>query len=154
MNIIALDLGTKTGFATSVRGDISHGVIQLSKGQNRFEGGGARYLRFETVLRKMLSENSFAALYFEAVNRHKGVAAAHVYGGLSAILMAECERIGLPYIGVGVGTVKKFWCNHGGASKLMMIAEAKNRGFSPKDDNAADALAILHYGLNDMKMEY
>jgi Holliday junction resolvasome RuvABC endonuclease subunit len=52
---------------------------------------------------------------------------------------------GIPYQGVPVGSIKKHATGKGNASKEMMIAAAKARGFRPADDNEADALAILHW---------
>ena len=50
-------------------------------------------------------------------------------------------------VGVGVGTVKKAWTGKGNATKDDMIAEAERRGMKVIDDNHADALAILAYGV-------
>ena len=49
----------------------------------------------------------------------------------------------MSYQGVPVGTIKKFLTGQGNANKPAMIAAAQTRGFSPADDNEADAIAIL-----------
>jgi len=108
----------------------------------RYEGGGMRFLRFTQWLDGL---DKPEAVYFEEVRRHRGVDAAHVYGGLLAHLTAWCEARGIPYAGVPVGTIKAHATGKGNASKEMMIAAARARGFSPADDNEADALAILQY---------
>ena len=93
-NVLALDLGTTTGWALrSAQGPIAHGFVSFKS--QRFEGGGMRYLRFrrwlddlrDTVCRTGTSPG-IDALYFEEVRRHLGVDAAHVYGGLLATLTA------------------------------------------------------------------
>jgi len=54
---------------------------------------------------------------------------------------------GVPYQGVPVGTIKKFLTGQGNANKQAMIDAARRRGFSPADDNEADAIAILLWAL-------
>jgi len=50
---------------------------------------------------------------------------------------------GVPYQGVPVGTIKKISTGKGNANKAAMMVAARERGFSPADDNEADAIAIL-----------
>ncbi|GHT98694.1 hypothetical protein FACS1894126_4420 [Alphaproteobacteria bacterium] len=58
-------------------------------------------------------------------------------------LAAVCEELAVKCTGIPVGTIKKFATGKGNASKEEMIAFAKSQGFTPVDDNEADALAIL-----------
>jgi Holliday junction resolvasome RuvABC endonuclease subunit len=84
---------------------------------------------------------------FEEVRAHKGTAAAHTYGAFLGQLTAWCELHQVPYQGVPVATIKKHATGKGNAGKEEMIAAARARGYSPIDDNEADALAILHWAL-------
>ncbi len=94
-SILALDLGTKTGWALrNVEGRILSGTVYFKPG--RFEGGGMRYLRFRKWLTELKATGDFAAIYFEEVRRHAGVDAAHVYGGFLATLTAWCEHHQIP----------------------------------------------------------
>jgi Holliday junction resolvasome RuvABC endonuclease subunit len=77
------------------------------------------------------------------VRRHLGTDAAHVHGGLLAILTAWAEQNRIPYSGAPVGTIKRFATGRGNAGKADVIAAMRARGFQPADDNEADALAIL-----------
>ena len=86
-------------------------------------------------------------VHFEEVRRHAGTDAAHIYGGLLATLTAWCEQHGIAYQGVPVGTIKRFATGKGNADKAAMIAAIRARGFSPADDNEADALAILLWAI-------
>lgn len=145
-NILALDLGTKTGWAFSNLGVILSGreVFQ----QDRFSGGGMRFLKFRNWLDAMNTiEHGIAEICFEEVRRHLGTDAAHVYGGMLGMLTAWCEDKKVPYQGVPVGTIKKFIANKGNASKEEVITAIRERGHSPKDDNEADALALLYWRL-------
>ena len=141
--ILTLDLGTTTGWALCSRdGPINSGTVSLRPG--RFEGGGMRYLRFGKWLEQTLEiTGGVDAVYYEAVRRHAGTDASHVFGGLLATLTAWCEQNGIPYSGVPVGTWKRHACGKGNASKDDVIAAMRERGFEPADDNEADAIAIL-----------
>ena len=143
MALLALDLGTKTGYAFGRTGAVISGTALFEP--QRFEGGGMRYLRFRQWLDEMVALQPFEEVVFEEVRAHKGVDAAHVYGGLLGHLSAWCEEKKVPYSGVPVGTVKKFWTGKGNATKEKMIAAAELYGYKPGDDNEADALALWHF---------
>lgn len=149
MTILALDLGTTTGFALKpADGVVISGTWSFKPA--RFEGGGMRYVRFREQLGRMRANSTLGRVYFEEVRRHLGVDAAHAYGGFLAHLTAWCEENAIPYAGVPVGTIKKAFTGKGNASKDEMIAEAVRRGYSPADDNEADAIAILEMHLEGM----
>ena len=145
--LLALDLGTTTGWALRSRdGLITSGTVGFRPG--RFDGGGMRYLRFTNWLTELdRLSGPVAAIWFEEVRRHAGTDAAHVYGGLMASLTSWAELRGVAYEGVPVGTIKRHATGKGNASKDAMIAAARARGFSPADDNEADAIAILLWAL-------
>lgn len=141
--ILALDLGTNTGWACA-SGAITSGTSSFKPG--RYEGGGMRYLRFRAWLndmRKLLQADELV-VYFEEVRRHLSTDSAHVYGGLLGTLTAWCEETKVPYSGVPVGTIKKIATGKGNASKQQVIDAVRQLGYSPKDDNEADALALLY----------
>lgn len=138
--LIALDLGTKTGWATFDGDDQLSGMQEFKT--DRFSGGGMRFLKF----RKWLNElPNITQVVYEEVRRHAGTDAAHVYGGMQAIVTSWCEERAIPYSAVPVGTIKKFWTRKGNAGKPEMIAEGNRRGYPTKDDNEMDAIALLHY---------
>ena len=144
-SILCIDIGTVTGWAFKNRSNLATSGTKSFKG-SRFEGGGMKYLRFNIWLNKILDEVGIIDLvYFEAVNRHLGVAAAHAYGGYLSQLTAWCEKHKIPYMGVGVGTIKKFIAGKGNANKEDVIKRIKSLGHDPKDDNEADALALMYY---------
>jgi Holliday junction resolvasome RuvABC endonuclease subunit len=146
LTVLALDLGTTTGWALRSMGMITSGCLSLKS--SRFDGGGMRYLRFRRWLEQLQSDaGPIGAVYFEEVRRHVGTDAAHVYGGLLGQLTAWCEEHGIAYQGVPVGTIKAFAAGRGNADKAAMIAAVQARGFSPADDNEADAIAILLWAI-------
>jgi hypothetical protein len=144
---LALDLGTTTGWALRAPdGLITSGTVSFRP--SRYEGGGIRYLRFANWLTELDQlSGPIAAIWYEEVRRHAGTDAAHVYGGLMATLTAWAELRGVPYQGVAVGTIKRHATGQGNTGKPAMIAAARARGFSPADDNEADAIAILLWAL-------
>ena len=145
--LLAIDLGTTTGWALrSVDGIITSGKVSFRP--SRYDGGGMRYLRFTNWLGELERlSGPIATIWFEEVRRHAGTDAAHVFGGLLATLTSWAELRGIPYGGVPVGTIKKFATGKGNANKAAMMAAARTRGFSPADDNEADAIAILLWAI-------
>ncbi|WP_425385504.1 hypothetical protein [Tepidamorphus gemmatus] len=145
--ILALDLGTSTGWA--IRGHdglITSGIVSLRPG--RFDGGGMRYLRFTNWLTEIdRLSGPIAAIWSEEVRRHAGTDASHIYGGLMATLTAWAELRGVPYEGVPVGTIKRHASGKGNADKAAMVAAVRARGFRPADDNEADAIALLLWAI-------
>lgn len=138
--ILGIDPGTRCGWAVRSIQEPSGmiaGVWELSTG--RFEGGGMRYVRLRSYLVEISNRFSIKRVYFEEVRRHMGVDAAHVYGGIIAEVMAWCEMMKLPYLGIPVGTIKKFACGKGNATKDMMVAAARKKWGHLYDDNEADA---------------
>ena len=146
---LALDLGTQTGFALLANGKIVSGSKSFHP--SRFSGGGMRFLQFRHWLDDLKTKADIRLVFFEAVRRHLGVDAAHVYGGFLAHLTAWCEDHEIAYQGVGVGVIKKFMTGLGHASKEAMLQAARDKGFDPVDDNEADALAILFWSQEHAK---
>lgn len=150
--ILALDLGTACGWAAGeqllepTRQAIQFGTFDLRAG--RFSGGGMRFVRFEQEL------NNFKGLVdqvvFEEVRRHRGTDAAHVYGGLLATMSAWCEKNGIPYEGVPVQKIKSFATGKGNADKAAVVNAVTGWGFQPKNDNEADAIALLRLRLSEI----
>ena len=147
--ILALDLGTTTGWAYGRAGVLVSGVWNL-KG-SRFEGGGMRFLRFQGLLDELHKSSPVGRIGYEEVRRHAGTDAAHVYGGLQGVLTAWAEDQGIPYEGVPVGTIKKFWTGKGNANKEVMVDACVKRGIEVTDHNEADAVALLSFLMENSK---
>ena len=145
--ILALDLGATTGWAVC-KPAVTSGIIKFTT--SRDDGAGMRFLRFERWLESVLEHERFEEVYFEEVRRHLATAAAHSYGGYRAILTKFCTEHKIPYSSIPVGVVKKNFTGKGTANKEAMIEEARRKGFSPQDDNEADAIAILFSALTTL----
>ena len=144
MKILAIDPGTKCGFAL---GPYESGVWNLSPG--RHEGGGMRFLRLRAYLAEAAKDVNLVV--YEEVRRHLGTDAAHIYGGIVAIISEHCEEYSIPYKGVPVGTIKKSATGKGNANKEAMLAAAREKWpeVNIVDDNQADALFLLAWAKNE-----
>src|SRR5687767_6031736 len=88
--ILGIDPGTHCGWALRHgEGRVDSGVWNLAP--KRFEGGGMRWVRLRTHLRELLGASRPAILAYEEVRRHAGTTAAHIYGGIVAVIQEECE---------------------------------------------------------------
>jgi len=131
--ILALDLGQKTGWAVrNAEGAITSGTAEFKPG--RFEGGGMVFLRFRAWLQEVdETAGGIGAVFFEEVRSHRGVAAAHAYGGFLAHLTAWAEANKIPYRGVPVATIKRHVTGRGNADKVAVITAVRALGFAPAD---------------------
>jgi Holliday junction resolvasome RuvABC endonuclease subunit len=148
VNILALDLGTKTGYALVNNGVVISGVWDLQG--DRFEGGGMRFLRFSQYLTKVHTalHGDLPLIVFEEVRAHAGTDAAHIYGGFMATLTAWCEAHNIPYRGVPVGTIKKHATGKGNANKTEMVNAAIKQFKCPViTHDEADARWLLDYAV-------
>lgn len=145
MNIISLDLGSTTGWATITDGVVNSGSKSLAL--TKYEGRGMQFLKFKRFLGQLVTCVHPEFIVLEEVRRHLGTDAAHAYGGYLAHVGSYCEEAGIPHAGVAVGTIKKFATGKGNANKDEMIEAAKKLFPDQEivDDNQADALCLLGY---------
>jgi len=148
MKILAIDPGTHCGYALS---PFESGVWNLSVG--RHEGGGMRFVKLRNCLIRVCA--GVDLVIYEEVRRHLGTDAAHIYGGIVAIIQEHCELKEIPYQGVPVGTIKKFATGKGNSNKEAMLAAARDRWpeVDIVDDNQADALWLLAWAQNEYCVE-
>jgi len=153
MNFLSLDLGTVGGWALYADGEISSGFKNFNK--NPKSGSGMRYLEFEKWLQDLYEKNKFKLIIYESVKRHTGCIASHVYGGFLATVTKYCEFLKIPYLGIGVGTIKKFITGNGKASKEFVI-ECLNATYNTNiiNHNEADALSLLYLFLQQQEKSY
>mgnify|MGYP003576292050 CR=1 FL=1 len=149
MRILALDLGTKTGWALWDGERIESGVqiFALERG----ESPGMRFLRFNAWLNQMSLGLELVA--YEKPH-HRGGAATEIACGFSTRVHELCARRRIEYASVHTATLKKFAVGRGNADKDMILEaafqrwrnqfpqeEALHRGL----DDQADALWVLEW---------
>ena len=147
VNILALDLGTKLGWAVRARdGAVWHGTEAFTPRKSWTPG--QRWLRARSFLTDLIVRHQATVIAYEDVKRHVGTDAAHAYGAFLCIVQMVADSHRATLQPVGVGTIKKHWTGKGNADKDAMLAQARARGFRPETDNDADALAILHWAVD------
>lgn len=151
MRVLAIDPGTKCGFAVWQDGTpLLSGVINLTP--RKGDHIGRRYAKALDTFLGLIMEHRVNVIAFEDVKRHKGTIAAHVYGGLVAVLFIAANRFNLPVHPFSVSEIKQRATGKGRASKQEMVdATVARLGITPVDDNQADALwlgvcAIENFG--------
>ena len=117
---IGIDPGTACGWAILGKDGQrkASGVWDLKP--RRHEGAGMRFVRVRKYFMELLDlvepyAFSRVVVGYEEVARHRGVAAAHVYGGIIAVIQSVCEEQSVPYMGIPVGTVKRCATGKGNA---------------------------------------
>lgn len=150
MKILALDLGTRTGFAiASTRDAVITAMLSgtWSFQPSRYDSSGMRFVKFRARLQETCESIRPDLVAYEEVRRHIGTSAAHVYGGLVAMLQSYCQEANIEFQAVPVATIKRHFTGKGNADKAKMITAARALGFNPADDNEADAIALARYAL-------
>jgi Holliday junction resolvasome RuvABC endonuclease subunit len=143
MASLYVDIGTYTGWAILSNNEIYSGVEKLST--NKKNKPGLKYLKFKNWLDKVYENYKIDKVFYEEVIGHKGVYAAHVYGGLVSHLMSWAEDKNIPYVGVHVAKIKKYATCKGNANKEEMIKYVNSKGFNVIDNNEADAISLMLY---------
>ena len=140
--VLALDLGTKTGWAVGDPTGITAGTWDLKP--RRYDSPAMRYVKFTARLNEIAGAYPITRIVFEEVRRHLGTTAAHVWGAFQAQMAIWADARKIPYEGLGVGEIKKHATGKGNANKGAMIEACRSRlGVEPEDDNEADARWML-----------
>lgn len=156
-SLLALDLGRTTGWALLTPNAIHSGFETFKP--SRFESPGMALLRFRSWLNLMSEQAGGLDLcFFEEVRAHKGTTAAHTYGEFLGQLKAWADDRDeqIPYLGVPVGTIKKFATGKGNANKGMVIKAVREKFGHEKvtDHNEADALALLYWAITEGPVQF
>lgn len=148
MRILALDLGTSTGWCAGTAGSHISGTWNLKPG--RFDSASMRLVRLLKGLDEIHAAMPLDAVFYEEVRRHKSTDAAHWFGAFWSHVIKWCDDNSIPHEGVPVGEIKKSFTGRGNADKAAMMQEAFDRGYCPGTDDEADAIALflLKQGLN------
>lgn len=174
MRVLALDLGTKTGWAIADDDLLVSGTWTLVTDAKRKENihFGKVDSRFATLQNNILGAGPFGAIFYEDVQFCKTQLQAQLWGGLRAVV--SLQEVGKTVIrGIPVGTLKKFATGKGNATKSQMaqalytvgvghfegapekmikagkfLVERSNQ--RPVDDNEVDAIHLLRYGLKQL----
>jgi Holliday junction resolvasome RuvABC endonuclease subunit len=143
MNILALDVATKTGYCTQY----ASGVWDFTT--KRDESKGMKLIRFTAKLTCVCRLENINLIVFErSAGRHK--ASIIVQSELHGALKLFCEQNGIEYRAYSAKEIKVAGAGKGNASKQMMIDAAKEKhGMKGDSDNEADAIHLYHLAKKD-----
>lgn len=151
MKVLALDLGTHTGWALAENGGLESGVQVFDV--KRGESPGMRYLRFNRWLEEMAGADPKPDVVVFEQAHHRGGAATEVAAGFSTRVLEFCARHGIEHASVHTATLKKFATGKGNADKTLMVEAARKFKLDLADDNEADALWILEWARREVVTE-
>jgi len=137
--LLALDLGTRTGWAHSAG---PSGVQDFSP--RRGDSPGMRWLEFGGWLRRILEAAPTDVIVYEQAH-HRGGAATHVAHALISQVEAVAAERGIEITSRHSSAVKKRATGRGNADKPSMMAAAELTwpGVKFADDNQVDAMWLL-----------
>lgn len=148
MRALALDMGSRCGWAIGKAGEVCAG--QVCSGvwdiaPRRGESPGMRYLHLRAHLQRVRAAYpDLAAVFYEQAH-HRGGAATEYAVGCVATVQAWCAVHRRVFEAVLSATIKKHATGKGNAPKDAVMGAMRRRGFTPADDNEADALALLDW---------
>lgn len=147
MNILTIDCGTKTGWASFIDGHFESGVQDFSL--KRGESKGIRFLRFNTWFNAMLKLTKPDVVVYEMAH-FRGGHATEILVGMTTRIEEFCENNNIEYSSIHSGTLKKFATGKGNASKADMIKMA-GQFFAKvvESDDEADALLMLKWAMKE-----
>lgn len=170
-NILALDLGTETGFAYNV-GDLFYcgtWVLASAKSlreQKKTRGNRRQDIRVTELYRMIkccVTERFFDCIVFEDVQFSSSTAQTQLWSSLRAVVWIAAADLYTPVECVPTGTLKKFATGSGSAKKEQMgVALCRRdsefvtktskvfRGLQELDDNAVDAVWLHKWGQTNL----
>lgn len=144
--LLCLDLASTIGFACGspdLLGEAVHGSLTLPNDVNL----GRQYGVFSNWLAEAITDYKPTDLVIEAPFLGKSLRAGRKLFALTGIAELIAWRRDLRYLEYASASVRKTFCGSGRAKKPDVIAACERRGFAPRDDNAADAIALLHHAV-------
>jgi hypothetical protein len=143
MNILALDLATKTGWATNINRTSGIQTFDVRRG----ESPGMRFLRCRGWLSEMQNLLGVIDVIVYEQAHHRGGAATACCVGLVSTVQTFAAEQNIELMAVHTGELKRWATGKGNANKQAMVQAARTRGWDPSDDNEADAQLLLEYSM-------
>ncbi len=153
LNVVGFDPGTSFGFAWLQIKDskvclVDSGTWNMSPDKDMNEGAGARFIMAERYIKYFLGKVKPDIIVYEAVMQHRGIRAAHIYGGFEALINMVAEQKSIPYFCYVPSTIKKNVTGYGRASKdeVAKVLELFFPDVKFRTDDESDAVAIAITG--------
>ena len=143
MNILALDIATTTGWKT----ETASGVWKLR--QKKDDSTGMKLVRLKSYLKELIELEHIELVAYE---RPAGMFKSAIISEseLIGVVLLLCEELSLQCTAYSPTEIKKFATGKGNAKKIDMIAKAVELGYSPADDNEADAIHLYLLAKKDI----
>lgn len=143
MNILAIDNGSRAGWASEIDGQRMSGVQYFDVHPG--DTPGWRYIRFNFWLYQWKDRKLDLLVYERPIPFHMSGASAEVAFGFSTRVEEFCSRHNIRRKLVTPSALKKFACGNGRARKPEMLRFAQALKPGIVDDNECDALWLLHF---------
>lgn len=154
--LLNLDLAQRAGWAV-VQSDKS-----IVSGTHAFPSVGDRLGRLAVAvddwLRGMIDRHGIKSVAYESPTmspRDKLAKVRKLYGYGWQVEFV-CQQLGIPCCEAGVGEIRKHFIGRGNLpskqAKAAVIAHCQMEGWTPADDNEADALALASYMLHQFRL--
>lgn len=145
--ILALDLGSKTGWAFWDGERMESGVqtFDLKRG----ESPGWRFVRFNAWLDAWLDRKPEVVIYEQP--HHRGGSATEIAAGFSTRIHEWCARHGIEHSTLHSATLKRWTTGKGNADKTAMLEAVARRWKVVASDDEADALALAYWMLRELE---
>lgn len=147
-SVLALDIATRTGWAFGAPGRKPlYGVLVLPQPALDLGGHGAALL---DGMADLFMVHQPARVVIErtlGAQQQTNAFTAECLIGLNMLAHTICFRWELPIEKIAATTVRAQVIGSGRAKKPDVMAWCHAQGFTPQDDNAGDALALLHFAL-------
>jgi hypothetical protein len=141
--IVGYDPGTLCGWASWDGSRLESGVQDFSL--KRGESPGMRWLRVNQWLDDLAGLLGPIALIAWEQSFQKSGYAKEIMDGFVTRFQEQAAKIGAATTSVHTNTLKKYATGSGRADKTAMMTAARDRGWSPQDDNECDALFVAQY---------
>lgn len=142
--IVALDLGSVTGFAVQSKHGLSSGTLNFKK-KGKFHPSG--YKALYDFLRTFIEgphEHPDLEVVVELPHAGRFLAPLRILFGLLSIVHLYCDLFKVKLTEYRAKEIKKFWTGKGTASKEEMVSETQKKFPNVKDHNQSDAIALLY----------
>jgi Holliday junction resolvasome RuvABC endonuclease subunit len=167
LKVLALDLGTQTGFCYNLNQYTEHVWVEfagtktwatakeitLFRKQRMDRRLDPRIWHFHKWLSHLLHENKFDIVVFEDVQFSSTVLACQLWASLRSVVWVNCEDTHTLTECVNVKTLKKWATGDGNATKETMAAFALKSGYElpTLDDNGIDAFWLWRWAHEKLK---
>lgn len=147
MTLLALDIATKTGWATHY----ASGVWDFAT--KRDESSGMKLIRFRSKIKELHESDHIGIMVWEKPAGRFKSSIIHV-AKLIGIAEEFCIENGIEYREYSATEIKKHATGKGNANKDKMISSAQQKwpDIIVIDDNHADALWLYDLAIKDLKL--